>query len=422
MTTRGSSKVRIGPRRGLLAALDVGSSKACCFVARADDADHIRIVGIGHQVSQGVRGGAIVDMEAAAAAIGNAVHSAEQMCGETIRSVIVNVTGGQPTSRTVSADVGVLNNEVGDADLRRALASCRAQNKLGQGELIHAIPVGYTLDGSNGIRDPRGMFGERLGVALHVVTADPIPVRNLTTCIARNHLSVESIVASSYAAGLACLVEDEMALGVTCIEMGGGTTSFSVFFDGQVVFTDCIAVGGSHVTNDIARGLNTPLVHAERMKILHGHAIASGADERELIDVPQVGEEDRGQISQVPKSLLVGIVQPRIEEIFELVRTRLEESGFAKLAGRRVVLSGGASQLPGVRELAQLVLDKQVRLGRPLGVSGLGEATGGPTFTACAGLLLHAVRQPTEIPVDASGLSFGGGLWERVGSWLRENL
>ncbi|HYH17387.1 MAG TPA: cell division FtsA domain-containing protein, partial [Azospirillum sp.] len=166
----------------------------------------------------------------------------------------------------------------------------------------------------------------------------------------------------------------------------------------------------------------TAVVHAERMKTLYGSAMASAADEREMIDVPQVGEEERGQTNQVPKSLLVRIIQPRLEEIFELVRSRLEQSGFGKLAGRRVVLTGGASQLPGTRELAQLILDKQIRLGRPTRIAGLPEANGGPAFSTAAGLLIHSVRHPTELPVAGHEAVSASGLWGRVGLWLRENL
>jgi cell division protein FtsA len=228
---------------------------------------------------------------------------------------------------------------------------------------------------------------------------------------------------SPFAAGLSCLVEDEMDLGVTLIDMGGGTTSISVFFDGKMVWTDSVPIGGSHVTSDIARGLTTPLAHAERLKTLYGSALPAPSDEREIIDVPQIGEEDRAQAHHVPKSLLVGIIQPRLEEVFEFVRGRLDASGFAKLAGRRVVLTGGASQLPGMRELAQQVLDKQVRLGRPLRIGGLAESVGGPAFSAAAGLLAYAVQQHAEAPALAPLMEPSGSGWlGRMGNWLRDNL
>jgi len=421
MASAGSKKARKATRGGVIAVLDVGTSKICCFIARQHDDGALKVVGVGHQISQGVRAGTIVDMEAAEVAIGAAVHTAEQMAGETIREVTVALTGGQPISQTVAVEVGILDHEVGDNDLRRALAQTRGLFRAGEVELLHAIPVGYNLDGNRSIKDPRGMFGERLGVHMHLLATGAGPVRNLASCIARCHLDIVSLVSSPYAAGLACLVPDELELGVTLIDLGGGTTSIAVFSEGNLVYGDCVPVGGIHVTNDIARGLTTPLVHAERMKILHGNALATPADEREIIDVPQVGEEDRTQTTHVPKSLLISIIQPRLEEIFELVRARLDHSGVARIAGRRVVLTGGASQLAGTRELAQVVLDKQVRLGKPHRINGLTEANGGPAFTTAAGLLQHTVNPPLEIPTSGRGAG-SGGLWGRLTGWLRENL
>jgi cell division protein FtsA len=267
------------------------------------------------------------------------------------------------------------------------------------------------------------MFGKKLGVNMHIVAAKPATLRNITAAVGRCHLEIGGLVVSPYAAGLAALVDDETDLGVTIIDMGAGTTTIGVFFDSNLIFADTIPVGGGHVTNDIARGLSTPLVHAERMKTLYGSAIASSSDERETIAVPQVGEEEDGQVNHVPKSLLVGIIAPRLEETFELIRNRLEASGYDKVAGRRVVLTGGACQLPGARELAGLLLDKQIRVGRPLRVAGLAEATGGPAFSTCVGLLHFALSERAETPRQARALgASAGGIFGRVGSWLKENF
>jgi cell division protein FtsA len=416
-------KPKIVPRGGLIAGLDVGTTKICCFIARAGDNDEPQVTGIGHQIAHGVKAGAIVDMEAAERAILSTVHAAEQMAGETIRDVIVNVSGGYPASQTIGIEVAIAGHEVGDGDLRRALDHGHLGNGSAERRLIHSIPVGYTIDGSRGIRDPRGMYGERLGVDMHLITAAAGPLRNLQTCVGRCHLDTKALVVSPYAAGLATLVEDEMELGVTVIDMGGGTTSIAVFFDGNVVFTDSLPVGGGHVTNDIARGLSTPLAHAERMKTLYGHCIASRADEKDVISVPQVGEDDPAQATVIPKSILISIIQPRLEETFELVRSRLEASGFDKIAGRRVVLTGGASQLSGVRELAALVLDKQVRMGRPTRVGGLAEATGGPAFATGVGLLAYALAVDVESPRPGRPTrEEPSGLIGRIGHWFRENF
>lgn len=412
-------------RNGLVAALDVGSTKVCCFIARVQDDGTPRIVGIGHQVARGMRGGAVVDMEELEHSIRASVEAAEDMAGERIKAVVVNVSGGSPQSANVKVEVSMNGHAVNEADIRRMLDHGRAHHESADREMVHAIPVDYTIDGNEGIKDPRGMYGERLGVAIHVISAGVGPVRNLRTVVNRCHLDIEARVVSPYASGLACLVDDERELGVTCIDMGGGTTSIAVFLAGQLVHTDVIPVGGHHVTNDIARGLSTPLSYAERMKTLYGSAIPSPADDREMLKVPLVGEDEDGASNQVPRSMLIQIIQPRLEETFELVRSHLEQGGFDKLAGRRVVLTGGASQMQGVRDLAGLVLDKQVRLGRPVGFHGLPEATGGPAFSTCGGLIRYALAH-TPPPVrgkkaSADGPSTGSG-WGKLGQWLKSNF
>ena len=409
-------------RNGLIAALDVGSTKVCCFIAAAGDGEGPRIVGIGHQVSRGLRSGAVVDMEAAETAIRATVEAAEQMAGENIRQAIVNISGGTPESRLIAYEVSIAGHEIGDSDLRRILDPAEAETAMAADrDIVHAIPVGYTIDGNRGVRDPRGMFGERLGVNMHLVSAASGVIRNLSTCVARCHLGIESLVVSSYASALAILVEDEKKLGVTLIDMGGGTTSIAVFFDGELVHTDCVPVGGVHVTNDIARGLSTPLDDAERMKTLYGSAMPSPSDDREAIKVPRIGEEEDAESGQVPRSMLVGIIRPRLEEIFEMVRARLEATGFDKVAGRRVVLTGGACQLPGVPELAAMVLEKQVSLGRPRTIEGLAEAVSGPAFSTCAGLLGIGADTVANAPTRAyRPREEPNGRLSRLGQWLRE--
>jgi cell division protein FtsA len=425
MAMIGAKRFRHRPRGSLVAVVDVGTTKIVCFIARVEDGDELRIIGVGHQSSHGLKSGTIVDMASATTAIGLAVNAAEQMCGETIQEVLVNLSAAHIESHGVTIEMAISGHQVGDLDLKRALAHARDMERPGETELLHAIPTGYAIDGNRGIVDPRGMFGQALGVHLHAVTANLGALKNLTTCIADTHLAVERFCVSAYASGLSVLVEDEKELGATIVDMGGGTTEIAVFLDGVLVHSDCIPVGGAHVTSDVARGLTTPIAHAERIKTLYGSCMAASADGRDPIDVPQVGEygeEEPEQANHLPRSLLLGIIRPRLEETFELVRQHLEASGFYQIAGRRVVLTGGASQLSGVRELAQLVLDKQVRLGRPTRLIGQPDAVSGASFATAAGLLAFA-----QLPVeDMSGLTsvpqISPGVFGRVSTWLRENL
>jgi cell division protein FtsA len=405
-------------RGSLIAAIDIGTTKTCCFIARVEARP--RILGIGHQLARGMRGGAIVDLDAAAHSIRSAVHAAEEMAGVTIDRAVVNLSGGYAASRIVKAEQSVGRREITDGDMRQVLERGYLMRGSPDEQVIHSIPVGFSIDDSRGIRDPRGMVGERLGVNMHIVTAGAASVRNHTAAIGRAHLEIEALVVSPYAAGLACLVDDEMELGVTVIDMGGGTTTIGVFSGGNLVFADAVPVGGIHVTNDIARGLATPLAHAERLKALFGSAISSTLDERETIAVPPIGEEEDGHVNHVPKSMLVRIIGPRLEETLELVRNRLEASGCDQIAGRRVVLTGGACQLHGVRELAGLILDKQVRMGRPMRIDGLAESTHGPAFSSAAGLLHFAMSERAESPRPPRLAP--NGIFGRMGQWLRANF
>jgi cell division protein FtsA len=432
-------------RGEIFAALDIGSSKIACLIARSENEGPPRVVGIGHQLSEGMKQGGVSNMEALQYAIGQAVSAAEQMAGETLQRVTINISGAHLTSQTVDIELPLGGREVAENDLARILAQGQTmvpddpQNQ--SLELLQTIPTGYSLDDQKGIHDPVGMTGSLLHAQIHLIAAGFGPVRTLATAVARCHLDVEQIVAAPYASGLACLVEDEMDLGSLVIDMGAGTTSYAVFFDGNVVFAGGIPMGGAHVTSDIARGLTTSVAQAERLKTLYGNAIQSPMDERESIDVPLVGEEGPENSNHLPKAQLIRIIQPRMEEIFELVRARMEKSGFNDLAGRRVVLTGGASQLPGARELAQRMLDKQVRLGRPLRVArpstlsgrsggasftGLAESTSGPAFATTAGLL--AISMQPELASSSTTsfstrtLNSGGSTLNRIGLWLKQNL
>jgi cell division protein FtsA len=292
--------------------------------------------------------------------------------------------------------------------------------------VLHALPTGFSLDAQSGILDPSGMIGERLGVDLHVVTAEAAAARNLMLAVERCHLGVEAVISTPYASGLSALVDDEAEMGCAVVDMGGGTTSVGVFHGGHLVHVDGFAVGGHHVTMDIARGLTTRVSAAERLKTLYGSAIASASDERDIVSVPQVDEDERDIPNHLPKSHLVRIIKPRVEEIVELVRDRLRNAGFAAQAGRRVVLTGGASQLMGLPEVARRVLEGQVRVGRPLGIKGLPEAAKGPAFSAAVGLLVYPqVAHAEHFEPRGQGFFAGtgtDGYFSRVGRWLRESF
>lgn len=411
----------------MLAALDIGSHKNACFIGRVDDdKGAVEILGVGYQASQGVKSGAVIDIELADSAIRQTVHAAENMAAEAmkgypLRDVVVNVPGNQTKSHNLSISVQIDGQIITDNDISRALVKAQDQIIAPNTELIHTMPVHCRIDGHEGIRDPQGMTGQMMEVDVHIVQSDVGPLQNMANCVECSHLDVNSLCSAAYASGLACLVEDEMDLGCTVIDMGAGVTSFAVFQGGSMIYSDSIPLGGWHITNDIARGLTCPNVDAERLKTLYGSAMVTSSDENELIDVPQLGEVDSHRPNHVPRSLLIGIIQPRLEEILEMVRERLNQNGHGQAVGRRVVFTGGASQLPGVRDLAQMILDKQVRLGRPIRLSGLPDAVSGPAFSTAAGLLTYAASHGHEMPAEIVASVDNGSVFDRFKIWWKEN-
>ncbi|MEC9343379.1 MAG: cell division protein FtsA [Pseudomonadota bacterium] len=424
-------------RPSIISVLDIGSSKICCLIARATPrlesrvlpgrTHKIEVLGFGHQRSRGIKSGVVVDLEGAEKAIRLAVDSAERMAGVTVDSLIVSISSGRLVSEAFSADISLGGHAIVDGDIARVLRVGASHALAPERSVVHSIPIGYTLDGENRVRDPRGMMGEKLGVDMHVVTAENAPLRNIELCINRAHLSVEAVVATPYASGLAGLVDDEAEMGCACIDMGGGTTTLSVFMDGRFVHCDAVAVGGQHVTMDMARGLSTRLDDAEKLKILHGSALSGGGSEDDVISVPPIGEDERDVPYHVSRAQLTRIIRPRVEETLELIRDRLNRSGFAGAVGKRIVLTGGASQLTGLSELARRILAKNVRLGRPMGIAGLPEASKGPAFSAGVGLLIypqmiHLENFASHGLIPARRMTGTGGAFTRLGQWFQESF
>ncbi|WHT42194.1 cell division protein FtsA [Ochrobactrum sp. SSR] len=434
---KGSSQGGTAGRKvRLLTVLDVGSSKVSCVIARLRPHEggallpgrthRMEVLGIGHQRSRGVKSGVIIDLDAAEQSIRLAVDAAERMAGLTVDSLIVNISAGRLKSETFTASVNLGGHEVEQTDIRRVLAAGAKQALAAERHLVHSLPIGYTLDGERGVRDPQGMLGDSLGVDMHVLTADAAPLRNLELCINRCHLSVEAIVATPYASGLSALVGDEAEMGAACIDMGGGTTTISVFSEGKFIHADAVAIGGNHVTMDVARGFSTRMEDAERLKVMYGSALPSAADDRDLISVSPIGDDERDVPNQYPRSVLTRIIRARVEETLELVRDRLNQSGLGHIVGKRVVLTGGASQLPGMPEAARRILARNVQIGRPLGIAGLPEAAKGAAFAATVGLLIYpqvAGIEERSVKAASSGLMTGtGGRIQRVSQWLRESF
>ena len=422
-------------KSAVLSVLDIGTSKIVCLVARLNPSDpseplrgrthRCRILGIGHQRSRGIKGGAVVDMDAAEGAIRFAVDAAERMAGVQVESVIVNATGGRLSSRLYDAKVAIAGRAVTQADVHRVLEACTMRGGQEGRAVLHALPIGFALGETRHIQDPRGMVGDELGADMHVLSCDAAAARNLMLAVERCHLTVDAMVATPYAAGLAALADDEAELGAALIDMGAGTTSVSVFSGGHLTHVDGFAVGGHHVTMDVARGLGITLADAERLKTLYGGCLMSVSDESETIAVVQAGE-DGERPAHLPKAQLISIIKPRVEEILELVRDRLKNAGLPAHAGRRLVLTGGACQLTGMQAAVKRIVSGQVRTGRPLGIKGLPESAKSPAFAAAVGLLIYpqvsGIEHFRPSRRGAAPDSQANGYIRRVGQWLKNSF
>lgn len=423
------SKQKYLAKGSTVAALDIGNSKIACLIAQVtDDQGTLEIVGTGHQRSVGMKAGTITDLKAVENAIRTTVHTAENMAAKTLkgyplRDVVVNLPPTLARQQIEQIDVNISGHKVTEADVFRALsrAQQKAASKYPQDVQIHNIAASCSIDGHSGIHEPVGMVGETLHLDVNIISGARHGVQNLSSCIERSHLDIMCYCHSAYAAGLSILVEDEMELGSTVVDMGGGITSIAVFAGKKLIYIDSLPIGGNHVTSDIARGLTTSLSHAERLKTLYGSAMSTMSDQNEMIDVPQVGEDQVTSHRNVPRSVLVGIIQPRLEEIFEMVRAKLADSGLGALAGRRIVLTGGASQIPGLRDISQHILDKQVRLGRPIRTTGLPDMMQGPDFATTTGLLIYLAERAHEIPDRINASTEDQSLYERFKLWFKEN-
>ncbi|EJF78643.1 Cell division protein FtsA [Candidatus Bartonella washoeensis] len=417
-----------------LTVLDVGSSKIVCLIACLRPLKHMHylhgrthsmeILGFGVQRSRGIKSGIVMDMFAAEQSIRLAVDAAEKMAGLVVDSVIVNFSSSRLQSALINGMVRLNGREVTKRDVRVAFAEVSRKAFDTERHVVHSVPVSYVLDGDKGISDPVGMTGELFGVGVHVVTAETASLRNLEACINRAHLSVEAMVATPFASGLAVLMNDEAHLGAACIDFGGGTTTFSVFSEGKFVHADALAVGGHHVTLDVARGFSMSIEEAERLKVVYGSALLTSADERHMINVAEIGSEHRE--TQYPRAVLGRIIRARVEEILEMVRDCLNRSGFGHIVGKRVILTGGASQLTGLPEMARTILGRNVRIGRPLGISRLPSLAKGAAFTSAVGLLIYPQLVGFEektVQAAVNHLSTGTrGYFQRVGQWLRESF
>ena len=401
----------------LIVALDIGTSKVVAIVGEVQEDNEIEVIGFGSHPSRGLKKGVVNNIEATVNSIQRAVEEAELMAGCEIQSVYTGIAGSHIRSLNSHGISGIKDREVGSGDVERVIDAARAVPIPADQRILHVLPQEFIIDGQDGIRDPIGMSGVRLEARVHMVTGAASAAQNIVKCVQRCGLEVEDIVLEQLASSFAVLTEDEKELGACLVDIGGGTTDIAVFHDGAIKHTAVIPIAGDQVTNDIAISLRTPTQYAEEIKIKYACALSQLANRDETIEVPSVGDRPPRRLA---RQTLAEVVEPRYEELFDLIARELRRSNFEELIAAGVVLTGGSSKMEGAVELAEEVFHMPVRLGMPQYVKGLGEVVRNPIHATGVGILLYA-RDKGERNTDAMVRGGLREIWSRMRSWFPGN-
>lgn len=405
--------------RNLIVGLDIGTSKVVALVGEIRPDNSIEIIGLGSHPSRGLKKGVVVNIESTVQSIQRAVEEAELMAGCEIHSVYAGIAGSHVRSLNSHGIVAIRNKEVTAEDVDRVIDAARAVAIPADQKILHILPQEFIIDNQEGIREPVGMAGVRLEAKVHIVTGAESAAQNIVKCVQRCGLSVDDVVLEQLASSHAVLADDEKELGVCLVDIGGGTTDIAVFSGGAIRYTAVIPIAGDQVTNDIAVSLRTPTHHAEEIKMKYACALSQLAHADETIEVPSVGDRPPRRLA---RQTLAEVVEPRYEELFQMVRAELQRSGYEEVIAAGVVLTGGSSKMEGAVELAEEIFHMPVRLGSPQHITGLADVVRNPIYATGVGLLLYGrdnyVRSARRDAPIVAQINVKN-IWERMKGWFR---
>jgi cell division protein FtsA len=400
----------------VLVGLDIGTSKIACVVAESSPDGKLDVIGIGTHPSRGLRKGVVVNIESTVESIRLAIEEAELMSGVDIQSVFAGIAGSHIRGYNSHGVVASKSSEVTREDVERVIDAAKAMNIPADQKLLHILPQEYIIDNQDGIREPIGMSGVRLEAKVHIVTGAASSAQNIVKCCNRCDLDVSDMVLEQIASSEAVLMQDEKDIGVVLVDMGGGTTDIAVFLDGAIRHTAVIPIGGDHLTNDLVIGLRTSAREADQLKRKYGACVTSLVPPEDQIEIPSVG----GRAPRpMPRQVMAQILEPRVEEIFEMIKNELQRSGYQELVAAGIVLTGGSSLLDGMIELAEDIFDMPVRLGRPHGVGGLADVVSSPMYSTGVGLILYGQRYRQDLQnIKSTKPNMFARAWKRMRSWF----
>jgi cell division protein FtsA len=403
-------------KHGIVVGLDIGTTKVCALIGEMTE-QGVEIIGVGSHLSQGLRKGVVINIEATVNSVRRAVEAAGLMAGCEVHTVFTSISGGHVKAFNSHGIVAVKNKEVTQRDLERVIDAAKAVAIPMDREVLHVLPQDYIVDDQNGIKDPLGMSGVRLEAKVHIVTGAVTSAQNIIKCCNRTGLNVAEVVLAPLAAAEAVLTDEQRELGVVLVDMGGGTTDIAIYHDGTVKHTAVLGIGGNHVTNDIAAGLRTPFNDAERIKQRYGFASAAMVTDDERVDVPSVARKGAGTVS---RQILCEIIEPRLDEIFELVQKEITKSGLEGALASGIVVTGGSMLLPGAVEMGERCLGLPVRLGAPAHVGGLVDIVDNPIYAAGVGLVLHGMKRQERNIFRIRDDKILSKVKHRMSDWLSE--
>jgi len=405
--------------RDVIVGLDIGTSKVVALVGEITTDGSIEIIGLGSQASRGLKKGVVVNIESTVQSIQRAVEEAELMADCEIHSIYAGIAGSHVRSLNSHGVVAIRDREVTHGDVEHVIDAAKAVAIPADQRILHVLPQEFIIDGQEGIRDPIGMSGVRLEAKVHIVTGADSAAQNIIKCVQRCGLIVEDVVLEQLASSFAVLTEDEKELGVCLVDVGGGTTDIAVFGNGAIRHTAVIPIAGDQVTNDIAVSMRTPTQYAEDIKIRYACALSQLANPDESIEVPSVGDRPARRLA---RQTLAEVVEPRYEELFNLIREELRRSGFEETIAAGIVLTGGSARMEGAIELAEEIFHVPVRLGLPSQVKGLLDVVRNPIYSTSVGLLLYARENSAPAHRGAAIGDNVAGVLARMKSWVKGNF
>jgi cell division protein FtsA len=411
-------------KNSIIAALDVGSSKVCCLIGKLDNQNNLSVIGAGFQESKGLVSGIITDMKALETSIRNCVANAEKMAAVRVKKITIGFSSVNIEIENLNIEIDLKGSIVSQGDLDRAYNFLSEKHIIGSKSILHIIPVQYSIDGNKGVKSPLGMFGDKLGVEISIISTEQNILKNFQNVVKQCDLEIDNLIYTPYAIGLSLLSEEEKELGVALVDIGSTLSSLSIFYNGTILFTKIIPLGGNMITNDISRIFSLSVLDSERIKIINGQLIEELENSLSIIEVDALGNDNDSV--EITRKDLISVIKPRVNEIINTLKEYILESGYNHLIANRVVITGGTSQMDGLIDITSKIIEKRARLGKSNVIKGIPDNMRSSSFSAINSLLTYSIVNNNDISAKNKIKSNNSeGLYSyliKFKNWIVENF